>query len=199
MLTESNPLQGIQCAKDNLNISVAVIDMRMPDMDGIEVLSQLKKHRPDIIRIMLTGNNDIKTAIDAVNSGYVFRFLLKPCENHHLKQALADAVRQHHLEQSEKELLKHTLTAAITLLSDILMLQEENSFLDDPQGRDDLQFLCEQTNAANTWEIEIACRLHKIGIVAIPPDVLLDWEDGKSISSDARGMIQEIPVIGSQF
>ena len=119
-VTESDPRNGVERAKNDPAIAVAVFDMRMPEMDGIEVLGHLKEHRPDIIRIMLTGNNDIKTAIDAVNSGHVFRFLLKPCEHEHLKQALNDGVRQHQLEQSEKELLKHTLTGAITLLSDIL-------------------------------------------------------------------------------
>lgn len=60
--------------------AVIVSDMRMPGMDGVELLSQVKQLAPDSTRIMLTGNADQATAMDAVNHGAIFRFLTKPCD-----------------------------------------------------------------------------------------------------------------------
>ena len=54
-------------------------DMRMPGMNGIQFLKEVSKQVPDTVRLMLTGNADQHTAMDAVNEGHVFRFLSKPC------------------------------------------------------------------------------------------------------------------------
>ena len=52
-----------------------VSDMRMPGMDGIQLLSRIKALSPDTIRVMLTGNADMETAINAINEGSIFRFV----------------------------------------------------------------------------------------------------------------------------
>src|SRR3954470_11752514 len=59
---------------------VAVLsDMAMPGMDGAHLLEQVRRVSPDTVRMLLTGNGDMDTAIQAVNRGQIFRFLLKPC------------------------------------------------------------------------------------------------------------------------
>ncbi len=55
-------------------IAVCICDMQMPGMKGLEVLKAVIKKAPDTFRMMLTGNADQQTAIDAINSGNVFRF-----------------------------------------------------------------------------------------------------------------------------
>src|SRR5580693_9859098 len=69
--------------------AVVVSDMRMPEMDGVHLLTKIKQLAPDTIRIMLTGNADIQTAVSAVNEGSIFRFLTKPCEKETLGKALS--------------------------------------------------------------------------------------------------------------
>src|SRR5262249_44534484 len=63
--------------EQNGPFSVVVSDMRMPDMDGAQLLAKVKTLYPDTIRVMLTGNADIQTAVRAVNDGNIFRFLTK--------------------------------------------------------------------------------------------------------------------------
>src|SRR5258708_20543161 len=58
--------------------AVVISDMRMPGMDGLQLLSNLKSTSPDTIRVMLTANADMDTAINAINEGNIFRFLNKP-------------------------------------------------------------------------------------------------------------------------
>ena len=88
--------------------AVIVSDMRMPVMDGIQLLTTVKDIYPETVRLMLTGNADQETAIEAVNKGAIFRFLNKPCPTPTLAMALALAVRQYRLITAEKELLNKT-------------------------------------------------------------------------------------------
>ena len=55
--------EALKLATDNGPYAVVVSDMRMPGMDGIQLLSQIKAQSPDTIRVMLTGNTEIDTAI----------------------------------------------------------------------------------------------------------------------------------------
>lgn len=75
--------------------AVVVTDMRMPGADGMTFLCELRKRAPSTARIMLTGDQDPRTAIDAVNRGHVFRFLQKPCSAEDVAEAIDAAVREH--------------------------------------------------------------------------------------------------------
>jgi len=77
--------------------ALIVSDMRMPGMDGVQLLSLVKDMYPDTVRIMLTGNADQETAVEAVNAGQIFRFLSKPCSTATLATALALAARHYRL------------------------------------------------------------------------------------------------------
>lgn len=72
--------------------SVVITDMNMPNMNGLELLQEIKRLSPDTIRIMLTGNADQKTAMSAVNQGEVFRFITKPCAKEILIENIEDAL-----------------------------------------------------------------------------------------------------------
>ena len=73
---------------------VVVSDMRMPGMNGLQLLQRVKQKFPQSIRIMLTGNVDHQTVIDAVNEGSVFRFLTKPCSTEAMAGALTAGLDQ---------------------------------------------------------------------------------------------------------
>jgi len=52
-------------------------DQRMPEMTGVDVLRQVKAIRPETTRLLFTAYSDIRTVIDAINQGHVFRYLGK--------------------------------------------------------------------------------------------------------------------------
>src|SRR5579862_9816129 len=66
---------ALKLVLENGPYAVVVSDMRMPGMDGIQLLSKVKSESPNTIRVMLTGNADLDTAIEAINEGAIFRFL----------------------------------------------------------------------------------------------------------------------------
>jgi len=77
---------------------VVVSDLRMPGVDGINLLAGIRKAAPRSVRILLTGYGDVEAAIAAVNQGHVFRFLTKPCPRWILLRALHDSVKEYGLD-----------------------------------------------------------------------------------------------------
>jgi len=78
--------------------AVLVVDMRMPVMNGIEFLERARAISPQAVPIMLTGNADKSTQLDAVNRGRVFNFLNKPCPPEVLLSAIESGLRQFELQ-----------------------------------------------------------------------------------------------------
>jgi DNA-binding NtrC family response regulator len=75
------------------NIDVIVADHRMPQMTGVEVLTQVRTMSPRTVRILLTGYADLDAVEGSINDGEVFRFLTKPCPPDQLRETLELAVR----------------------------------------------------------------------------------------------------------
>jgi signal transduction histidine kinase len=91
---------------------VIVADMRMPGMDGATLLQRVRQVAPETVRVMLTGSTELWTAVEAINRGHVFHFLLKPCERDQLLHSVTKAVRQHQLQSAERNLLRAQLEHA---------------------------------------------------------------------------------------
>ncbi|MDB5051253.1 MAG: response regulator receiver modulated metal dependent phosphohydrolase [Fibrobacteres bacterium] len=78
-------------------IAVAVSDQRMPTLTGIQFLEEVKKASPETVRILLTGHADMNIAMEAINRGSVFRFLLKPWDDDELRAVLKQAAAHYAL------------------------------------------------------------------------------------------------------
>lgn len=65
----------------NHNVDLVVSDYLMPDIDGITFLSEVKKIKPEIPRIILTGYADKENAIKAINDVGLFQYIEKPWDN----------------------------------------------------------------------------------------------------------------------
>ena len=85
--------------------SVVVSDLRMPGMDGVQLLDEIKRRYPLIIRIMLSGHSDQVTALRSVRATH--QFLPKPCDPEMLRATIgrAFALRRVMLEPSLKEII----------------------------------------------------------------------------------------------
>lgn len=94
VLSTSDPHEAVEMLKKGEVFDVIMTDMRMPGMDGVELLKAARKLAPSTIRILLTGYANLQSAISAVNDGGVFRLLTKPCAPPVVLDAVADAVKQ---------------------------------------------------------------------------------------------------------
>ena len=73
-------------------IDVVISDQRMPEMQGIELLSEVRKRSPSTMRMLLTGYSDLAAIVGSVNDGEVFRFINKPWDHNEIQNIVADAV-----------------------------------------------------------------------------------------------------------
>lgn len=87
--------EGLNAVANNGPYAVIVSDLRMPGMDGNQFLSRVKDMAPQSVRMMLTGFADLKTAMDAINRGNIFRLLTKPCAKEVLTEALSEGIEQY--------------------------------------------------------------------------------------------------------
>lgn len=82
--------EGIQALRKQ-DFDVAVVDLKMEDMDGIEVLKIFKKMDPNLIVIMLTGHGSADAAREGIAQG-AFDYLTKPCELEELIEKIREAM-----------------------------------------------------------------------------------------------------------
>ncbi len=91
---------------DQEEVDLIISDLKMPNMNGIEFLAMAKEKSPDTLRIMLTGHADLKSVLEAINRGEVYRFLLKPWNNEELKMSIKQALDFHRVQRENKALVK---------------------------------------------------------------------------------------------
>lgn len=94
----------VACAKDVFGLikektfDVAVLDIRLPDMDGIELLSRLREVDPTFEIIMLTGHASVDTAIKSMKLG-AYDYLIKPCKISELSSIILKAYEKKSLRE----------------------------------------------------------------------------------------------------
>jgi len=179
--------------------AIVVSDMQMPGMDGIEFLAQVEAKSPDTVRMMLTGNADQNTAIEAVNRGHIFRFLTKPCESELLAEMLKAGLKQYALVTAERELLEKTLQGSVKILTDMLSMLDPQSFSRAQRLRDYMGVCARAFNVARPWELEMAAALSQIGFVTIPADVLKRKRSQQALNNPESDILARVPEIGAHL
>jgi two-component system probable response regulator PhcQ len=102
--TAENAAEGLQILTAN-NIKVVISDEMMPGMSGADFLAKVSARFPGVIRIMLTGQASLASAIKAINKGEIYRFFTKPWDDFELRFAVKSAVEKYDLEQENRRLL----------------------------------------------------------------------------------------------
>ena len=89
--------EALKVLEKNQNIEIVILDVKMPGMDGIETLVEIKKNFPLVEVIMLSGHADVESAIDGMKQG-AFDYLMKPCDMDQIIAKVTEAAakkRQH--------------------------------------------------------------------------------------------------------
>ena len=178
--------------------AVVVSDMQMPGMNGVEVLKKVKDIAPDTVRIMLTGNADQQTALEAVNEGHIFRFITKPCPPETFAKILVAGLAQYRLIRAERDILSKTFGACVKVLTDVLSAVSPTAFGKASRVRQITHQLCQEVGLKN-WQIEVAAMLSQIGCVSIPEQVLAKAYEGRDLTPAEQTMFEAYPLAGQQL
>ncbi|MBI4867488.1 MAG: hybrid sensor histidine kinase/response regulator [Candidatus Wallbacteria bacterium] len=92
-------------ALEREEVHVLMTDQRMPGTTGTAFLASLADRHPDMVRILLTGYADVQAAIDAINSGQVYRYITKPWNPEELTAIVRQAVQRHTLIRERAQLI----------------------------------------------------------------------------------------------
>jgi len=197
--TAASPIAGLDALQKGRDYAVVVADMGMPKMSGVEFLVKAREMAPDVVRVMLTGYVNQSTAVEAINQGNIFRFLNKPCSTETLVQTLEAAVAQHNLIVAERDLLENTLGGSLRVLSEILALAEPKIFGHAEALRDAVRLLAALLKVTTVWDLEAAALLCQIGLVTIPPELILKSRLGHPLSAGEKEVFNHIPEVGSSL
>lgn len=192
-------LEKIVAASTGGGFAVVISDMRMPGMDGVTFLAAVRETTPDTVRMMLTGNADLQTSIDAVNEGHIFRFLTKPCPKEVLIKSVAAALEQHRMIIAERQLLEETLNGSIKVMTDILSLVSPMAFGRASRVRRFVRHIAEALGLANVWQIEVAAMLSQVGCVSIPDETLKRIYAGQQLTDEEQQTFASHADVGGRL
>ncbi|WP_417788721.1 response regulator [Terasakiella pusilla] len=190
---------ALDLIKQDPTISVVVSDMRMPGMDGLATLKAIRDINPDIIRMMLTGNADQQTAVDAVNEGAIFRFYNKPCDNEILAKGIEDGFKLYDTLTAEKILLEKTLAGTVKFLLDLLSFSNPEAFARSAKVRDWCKKLATPLEIKETWRLDFAAMMLPLADLILPQNLLIRKERGEQLSEDELESLRMAPLTIQQM
>jgi len=125
--------EGLEVLRQNA-VDLIISDMRMPEMNGAEFLTQVVKQWPETIRILLTGYADLQSTIDAVNKGHIYNYCNKPWNDEELKLLVRNALEQKRLREERDHLsgIVHQQNKELKELNEHLVEKVEHLAFYDP-------------------------------------------------------------------
>jgi response regulator RpfG family c-di-GMP phosphodiesterase len=103
MLFASSGEEAFNLLKEN-DVHLIISDQRMPQMSGTEFLAKVKEKYPDVLRVILTGYTDVDSITESINKGHIYKFFLKPWNDHNLKLEIRQALDQYDLIKANRHL-----------------------------------------------------------------------------------------------
>jgi len=103
--------ESLEMLSKNQNLDVVILDVKMPGMDGIDTLKEIKKGYPLAEVVMLTGHATVETAIEGMKQG-AYDYLMKPCEIEDLLKKVEEAAKKKrdHEEKIREAKVKEVLS-----------------------------------------------------------------------------------------
>ena len=122
-VTFNNPVEAVEYLKEN-KPCIIVSDFMMPQMNGLEFLTEAKKLYPDVSMILLTGYADKENAIRAINEVGLYRYIEKPWDNDDLLINIKNGIERTRLKEQLKNKIEE-LEAANAKLEEYSKSLEE--------------------------------------------------------------------------
>ena len=104
ILTAPSGAEGLLILAQSGTVPVVISDYRMPGMNGVEFLSEVRKRWPETVRIVLSGYADTGAIVSAINEGQIYRFVAKPWNDDELRVTVANALERYELGRNNHEL-----------------------------------------------------------------------------------------------
>jgi response regulator RpfG family c-di-GMP phosphodiesterase len=175
--------------------AVIMSDMRMPGMDGADLLKTVKRLYPETTRILLTGEPGRDAAVSAINEGQIFRFLTKPCAPEKVLAAIEAGVTFHRLMTAERTLLQDTLVGCIRALIDVLAITNPVAFGRSNRVKSLAMAVAGEAGHPSFWQLEAAAMLSQIGYISLPVELVEKLYYGNKLTSEESVLAAGAPAV----
>lgn len=91
VLGTTSPFEAFEAVEAG-GVDVLVADIDMPELNGLELVAKVRAVRPEVVRILLTGDASLDSALEAINRGEVYRYLTKPWRARELRDTVREAL-----------------------------------------------------------------------------------------------------------
>jgi response regulator RpfG family c-di-GMP phosphodiesterase len=199
VLTAHNGDDALRVLSEQGPVAAVISDLRMPGMDGVELLRRVQLEYPDTTRVLHTAQDDLNAAIAAINNGGVYRYLAKPVKTDDLRATVHDAVELYGRSTTERHLLDTTLKSSIQAVFGCLELASPVAFARAGRIRTRVAELCAMMQLEALWEIEVAAMASQLGAVTIPPSVLSKLDKGLPCTEEEQTMIDAMPGVAIEL
>jgi response regulator RpfG family c-di-GMP phosphodiesterase len=189
---------ALEYIKNDGPFAVAVSDMKMPGMNGVVFFEKLRKVSPDTVRIMLSGEASLDMAVDAMNSGAVYKFLIKPVSPDEMLKIIALGLEEHNRISGGKRLLDETLNGSVQALMDVLVLTNPIAFSRGKRLRHYIFQLGRMIGIQNIWIYEIAAMLSQIGCVTVSEETVEKFVEGEELDDKEQRILKFVPQISKK-
>jgi len=179
--------------------AVVCSDMRMPGMSGTELLKRVMQLRPEVTRILLTGETGRETAANAVNEGQIFRFLTKPCPPEKLKAAIDAGLEHHRLIVAERVLLQETLIGCIKALIDVLAIANPVAFGRASRVKRLAKEFAGDLGSTGFWQLDAAALLSQVGYLSLPMETVEKLYHGEPLTPDEKVLAAGVPEVAKKL
>lgn len=125
VLVASSPFEALETLRQNRDTAIVVSDYRMPTMNGVEFLRQVRALAPLSARAILSGQIDLSQISDAINNGDIHKFFLKPWENDYLMVQLQSALQVHRTLREKAHYEQLAITDPVTQLTNHRFFQDQ--------------------------------------------------------------------------
>jgi response regulator RpfG family c-di-GMP phosphodiesterase len=202
VVTATSGAQALEMMAE-LPVDLVISDMRMPGMDGAQLLEHICRDWPDTVRILLTGYSDATATIRAVNHGRIFRYLQKPWDERELVESVREGLALRARLEDEARLLGMAAAQAAQLrqLDDELQQLQEQHAADRRQSDAARQRRYLQSVKVLTNLLEVRCTglfEHGRRVAALARDLARAMELPSEAVLDVfvAGLLHDIGLIG---
>lgn len=111
IITASNAKEGYRIFEEHKDeVAILITDQRMPGEKGVNLLQRVRRASPRVLRMLVTAYSDLDAAIDAVNSGAIYKYINKPWSIPELRVILKHGLEFFIVQQERDQLLQHKLS-----------------------------------------------------------------------------------------
>jgi response regulator RpfG family c-di-GMP phosphodiesterase len=153
---------------------VLLTDLQMPGMSGVQLLEKVRQKWPDTMRLLLTGNADVHSAVAAINEGEIYRYLTKPWIDAELVGVIKSAIELGQLTKARQARLRASYVSSIKAFSGLMDLRMPSLLAHSRRVADLSKKLAQQAglDLVAQQEVFIAGLLHDVGKIGLSDRIL---------------------------